>query len=262
MCPVSSLFHSAKRIERSVVHVRCAQDPGHLHDQRRPRAVVVRGLAETASVHMGADDVHFLRMRRADLGAVDLLARPRRRNLRIERAERRIGLRGGVVVGDRRHHHAAQARAAGAGANFAARDGARSRRPCRRGRFRRPVVDVVQPLDRATVAREFARDPFDRGPVAVRALPAVAELGEPLDGRLVALEIEPPDQRADGIAASPLRRSGRRRGEQHPARENRGSGNDHDLSRAHMLLFTQNRASVPAGIVPAGIGREFGHKID
>jgi hypothetical protein len=42
----------------------------------------------------------------------------------------------------------------------------------------------------AAVALELRLDPVVRGAIAIRALPAVAELRQPLDGRLVTLEIE------------------------------------------------------------------------
>ena len=52
---------------------------------------------------------------------------------------------------------------------------------------------------RAPVALQLRLDPVDRRAIAVGALPAVAELGEALDGRFVALEIETRDQSTDGI---------------------------------------------------------------
>ena len=87
----------------------------------------------------------------------------------------------------------------------------------RSGRFRRPArlrllvgrVTVVQALGvRAAVTLELRLDPVDGRAIAVGALAAVAELGEPLDRRLVALEIETSDQNRDGIGRRTALRSG------------------------------------------------------
>src|SRR4030095_12800993 len=71
-----------------------AEHPRQFHDQRRPRPVVVGGLAPADAVHVRADDVHLLGVGRPDLRAEDVLtlARPRRRRFGIELAQRRIGL--------------------------------------------------------------------------------------------------------------------------------------------------------------------------
>ena len=47
------------------------------------------------AVHVSADDVHFFGMRRADLRAVNLFARSRRRRLRIELTQFRVRLDNG-----------------------------------------------------------------------------------------------------------------------------------------------------------------------
>ena len=62
---------------------------------------------------------------------------------------------------------------------------------------------------RAAVALELRLDPVGGRPVAVGALAPVAELRQPLDGGLVFLQVEPADQRADGVVRR--RRLGRRR---------------------------------------------------
>src|SRR6185312_3388513 len=55
------------------LHVWRAEYTRELHDERRAGSVVVRGFAPTDSVHVSAHDVHLVRMRGADLGAVDFL---------------------------------------------------------------------------------------------------------------------------------------------------------------------------------------------
>ena len=73
---------------------------------------------------------------------------------------------------------------------------------------------VRNPLDiRAPIALELRLDPVERGAVARRSLPAIAELREPFDRRLVLFKIEATDQGLDRISLRwRLRLCGRRRG--------------------------------------------------
>jgi hypothetical protein len=54
----------------------------------------------------------------------------------------------------------------------------------------------------ATIGFELRLDPIDGGAVSVGTFPAVAEFGQRLDGRLVALQVEPSDKRFDWIVRS------------------------------------------------------------
>src|SRR5207302_8808702 len=68
----------------------------------------------------------------------------------------------------------------------------------------------------AAVAPELRLDPVHGGTVAVRALAAVAEGGESLDGRFVALQVQARDELGHGIRSSSrvaLRGCGGRHGE-------------------------------------------------
>ena len=72
-------------------------------------------------------------------------------------------------------------------------------RLCARIRARRLVV-VLEPFRIcAAVAFELGFDPVDGLAVAVRSLAAVAELRQPLDGGLVAFQIEAIDENFYGI---------------------------------------------------------------
>src|SRR5439155_16860961 len=112
-------------------------------------------------------------VRGADLRAIDGLARPRRHRLHVERAKFFVGLlhRIGVDAGWRADAAIAPAalREAGDAAAAAASLG------------RRRVVDVVDPLGWAAVVFQLRLDPVDRRAIAIRALPAIAELREPLE---------------------------------------------------------------------------------
>src|SRR5262249_20038669 len=66
---------------------------------------------------------------------------------------------------------------------------------------------VGDPLGGAAVALELRLDPVERGAVARGPLAPIAELRQALDGGLVLLEIEPPDDGLDGIVGD--RRLGR-----------------------------------------------------
>src|SRR5688572_10501181 len=50
------------------------EDAGQFHDERRARPIVIQGFTLANAVHVGANDVHLLRTRRADLRAEDFLA--------------------------------------------------------------------------------------------------------------------------------------------------------------------------------------------
>jgi hypothetical protein len=95
--------------------------PGLPRDQqvaaRPPGAVInsgeiVAGLGgarmrtQNTSIHVGAEDIRFVRPCGADLCAIDLLARPRSRRPLIQRAQPRIGLRHRIVVGRDRQRDA------------------------------------------------------------------------------------------------------------------------------------------------------------
>ncbi len=96
--PVASLFQSTKRIERPVCTPGCSEDADGLHDQRRARTVVIRRLTPADAVPVRPDDVHFLWMRRTDLGAEHLLPIAGSARRRVQRPQRRIGLRRRIAV--------------------------------------------------------------------------------------------------------------------------------------------------------------------
>ena len=96
---------------------------------------------------MAADDVHLLGMGRADLGAVDLFARTRRRRLRVELAQLRVGLRIGSVLTPVRDADAARRGRRPAPVRRArGRPAAAAAAPPRRGVVRRRVVLVLDAL--------------------------------------------------------------------------------------------------------------------
>ena len=136
----------------------------------------------------------------ADLGAVDLLrARRRRGRLAVERAQLFVGLLHRVVVDAGTRARAARPSAALRRSGLAIRIRRALRPRARlRGRRRRRGVVVVDAFDvGAAVALELRFDPVDRLAIALGALASIAELRQALDGRLVALEIEPADQRLE-----------------------------------------------------------------
>ena len=51
----------------------------------------IGGMTEALAVHVGADDIHFVRMCGADFRAIDLFARPRSRWLRLRISARSTG---------------------------------------------------------------------------------------------------------------------------------------------------------------------------
>ena len=184
------------------LHVRRGEHPGELHDQRGARTVVVRRLAPAVPVHVA---------RRRCTSPRDASCRPwcntpprggraRSAACRAPAASRRAGASGSVFTP--------------VGARLPRRRPPPTAR-VRAGRFGRPArlrllvgrVAVVQALGvRAAVALELRLDPVDGRAIAVGALAAVAELGEPLDRRLVALEIETcrPESRWDRPASAAL----------------------------------------------------------
>ena len=178
----------------------------------RPR---FRRLTPTVTVHVGADNIHFPRVSRADLGAENFLARTGGRRLGVQRAQFLVGLLERVRVhADRRAvaaHHAAALRAGCAP----------GRRAARLPRIGRKIV-VFNPLGRVAVALQLRLNPINGGLVAISALPAVAELGKRLDCRLVFFEVQLRHQRLDRIRRGfrRLRRS-RRLGDEQRAKTER-----------------------------------------
>ena len=65
------------------------------------------------------------------------------------------------------------------------------------------MVVVLEAFDvRAAVALELRFDPVDGLAIAIRSLPPIAELRQPLDGGLVAFQIEPVDENFYWIGSS------------------------------------------------------------
>ena len=75
------------------------KNPREFHHKRRAGRVVVSPFAESTPIHVGTDDVHFIRARRPDLRAVHLLSRTGTDGLRVERAKGFVRLRRGIVIG-------------------------------------------------------------------------------------------------------------------------------------------------------------------
>src|SRR6266700_313327 len=180
-------------------YIGTVQHARQFHDQGRPRTVVIGGLAPAYAVHVGADDVHLVGPRRADLRANHLFARAGNARLRVELAQLRIGLRFGRVIHARGRCHAAQSRTPGAGPDLAAGDHGAGRVALLRPRSRRRLVHVIDALGRAAEALQPAFDPVDRCAIAIGPLPPVAECGQTLDRGLVYLQIEPSDQDPDWV---------------------------------------------------------------
>jgi hypothetical protein len=112
-------------------------------------------------------------------------------------------LRRRIVVGDDRQRHAPDPRAAEAHDDLAAGDrrAGRVRHDLLIARQPRRIVDIFDPLGRAAIASQLRLDPVDRGTVALGALLAVAELAEPPERGLVALELEATDQDPPRVVA-------------------------------------------------------------
>ena len=175
------------------LHVGAREHARHFHDERRSRSVVVRRFAPPVAVHVAADDVHLVGVRRPDLGAEGFFARPVGRRLHVQRAKLFVGLlhRIGVDAGPRAD--AAQP----ATALRLVRASPRIAASAPIGRRR--LVFVMNAVGRAAVALELRLDPVDCRAVAVGALTPVAELRESFDRRLVFLEVEPRHERGDRI---------------------------------------------------------------
>ncbi len=181
-----------------------AEHARQFHHQRRARSIVVRRLAPAQTVHVTAHDVHLVGVLRAHLRAVDLLALTRCRLLSIQLAKPRVGLPERVAIHTRRRDVAAHPRPAHTPPFLAhppiLGDLLRARalpRPLAAGARTRRVF-VRDPLGRrAPVALQLLLDPVHRRTIAIGALLAVAELREPLDRGLVALEREPRDHVGD-----------------------------------------------------------------
>src|SRR5690349_10712805 len=138
-------------------------------------------------------------MRGADLGAIHLFPRARRRGLRVEGAQPRVGLFERIGVDARSGPDTAVAAAARGSAGISWRRGARPRS--------RRLIVILEPRDiAAAVAPQLSLDPVDGGAIAVGALAPIAEARESLDGRLVTLEVEPGDELGDEIGRGRLRR--------------------------------------------------------
>ena len=121
------------------------------------------------AIHVTADDVHLVRMRRTDLRAVHLLPLAIGRRLRIERAQRQVLLVERVRVD-------ARADAIASNPSTALRRIARRPLPPSSGWPRRRRVLVRDALGvRAAVALELRLDPIDGRAVPVRALASITE---------------------------------------------------------------------------------------
>jgi len=97
------------------------------------------------------------------------------------------------------------------GAATLARQTSSARGLARRGRTRRRLGELVLQAFgvRAAVGLELGLDPVQRLAVALRALAAVTELGEALDGGLVPLQVELADKarhRVGGLTGRRLRK--------------------------------------------------------
>ena len=80
------------------LHVGHREDARQLHHDRGAGGVVIRRLTPADAVHVPADDVHLVRVLRADFHANHFLALARRGRLHVDRADRRVGLSERVVV--------------------------------------------------------------------------------------------------------------------------------------------------------------------
>src|SRR5262249_8665441 len=80
------------------LHAGIPEDPRELHDQRGARSVVVGGFVVAVPVHVAADDVHLVRVLRADLRDVHLAHGTQDDRPRIERADLLVGLRHRIAV--------------------------------------------------------------------------------------------------------------------------------------------------------------------
>src|SRR6202030_3380592 len=169
-------------------------DACQFHDQCRSRAVIVGRLSPSVAIHMGTDDVHFIRVRCSDLRAIDLFAPTWLSGLGIQRTPLRIRLQRGIDIDAGMSPCAAVASAAGCG--ICALCNGRSARALRVG----GEIGVLDARGvRTSVALQLRLDPIHCGAISVRSLAAVAELRETLDGRLVSLQVEALNKSSDRI---------------------------------------------------------------
>ena len=212
--------------------LRRAEDPRELHDEGRPRSIVVRRLAPADAVHVRADDVHLAAPRRAPLRAIHHVDRAGNDRAPVQLAKFHVGLPLGIVVHAGARAEAFAARAAPerilgrpppfatsgtlaaatslSGSTSAGAAGALPfdllvREPAR---IRRVIRDAPR---FAAVALELGFDPSDPLAIAFRAFTAFAELRQSLDRRLVFLEVQLADERPDRILRSGGRGHRRRR---------------------------------------------------
>ena len=205
------------------LHIRSVEDAGQLHHQRGARAIVVDRLVDAVAVHVAADDVHLVGSRRADFGAVDLGTLSVHRLLAVQLADTLVGL--GVEVSvDSCTDPVAKDRAAAGTAAVAADQTACRRRQI--GPFRRAATPTPCPADvtrrrseligdslgvGATHRLELCLDPVDRVAVALGSLAPIAELGQPLERRLVVVERQTVDEYLSRIVLGVLNQRGGRR---------------------------------------------------
>src|SRR5262249_16197508 len=118
----------------------------------------------------------------------------------VERTKYGVGLRTKIAVGGCGPRHAAQSRSTHTASDFPA--GNQRERRCRgsRLRWRRWIGDIFEALDIGTAGGPKLRfDPAYRGLISIGALLPVAKLSQTLDDGLVGFQIQPSDQRLDGI---------------------------------------------------------------
>ena len=200
--PVSSLFQSAKRIERSVFTSGLLKTRASSITSAVPEPSSFAASPQPMPSMCAADDVHLVGVRRADLGAVDFLPLGPASSARVfERAKLGVGLLQRIVVDAGARANAAQCGRRRTPHRRHGRAPAPPRPPARAACRSAGAVYIVRDAlrVRAAVALELRFDPVDRGAIALGALAAIAELRQSLDRRLVLLEVEPADQLANRI---------------------------------------------------------------
>jgi hypothetical protein len=143
---------------------------------------------------MSGDDVHLVGMGCAEFGAIDHFARSVGGGLHVQRAQLFIGLLHRIGVDAGWDAMTARLAAALCQSSIAAAATSRIRR--------RRLVFVFDAVGGAAIAFQLCLDPVDRVAIPVRALTAVAELSQSLDGCLVFFEFQSADQRLDGVVLS------------------------------------------------------------
>src|SRR5262249_18407888 len=113
----------------------------------------------------------------------------------------RVGLRLGIGVDGHGAGHATEPGSARSTPDFTALDERSRRSGCLTSLSLRGlwIVDVLEAVGRGAVALKLGVDPGHGRPLAIRSLLPVAESGQRFDRRLVPLEIEPTDERLDGV---------------------------------------------------------------